>query len=61
MLNKEPSPEQQKTQQENAGLVHKQVGSSPPGGCGCKNKGSGVTRDQKLQDLYEKMKKTKYL
>lgn len=37
---------------------------SPPvakKGCGCRNKKASVSRSQKLQDLHEKMKKTKYL
>jgi len=62
MLKKEPTPEQQQQQQEAAGLAHKQVGTpGKKGGCGCKNKTSGITRDKKLQDLHEKMKKTRYL
>lgn len=30
-------------------------------GCGCKNKRSTVSKERKLQDLHDKMKKTKYL
>ncbi len=30
-------------------------------GCGCKNKKVKLTKEQQLQDLHEKMKKTKYL
>jgi hypothetical protein len=31
-----------------------------PKGCGCRG-GANVTREKKLQELHEKMKKTKYL
>ena len=31
-----------------------------PKGCGCRG-GANVTREKKLQELLEKMKKTKYL
>jgi len=30
-------------------------------GCGCKNKLPKFSKERKLQDLHEKMKKTKYL
>ena len=29
-------------------------------GCGCKNKRPTVSKERKLQDLHDKMKKTKY-
>jgi hypothetical protein len=61
MLKKEQTIEQQQQEQEAAGLVHKQIEPNKKGGCGCKNKTSGITRDKKLQDLHDKMKKTRYL